>query len=149
MLICKAQTTRHVLIEVTRAIELGSVSRSVERVAVVFDARYKHCSKEVCVNGGVELKAACADEAREDVALCLFASTATGLNLLGSGPDVGRSTPPPAAKKVKLSKLCQRRVACLHAAPLALGVLLKAMEEAVRTCSTKTFSEERRWQFTT
>lgn len=49
---------RQVFISVMGGQECGSVSSSVARVALVPDRRYKHCSKDASLHGGVGLKAA-------------------------------------------------------------------------------------------
>lgn len=61
--------------DVMRLQELGSVSRSVEHVVLVFSPWLKHCSK----NRGVELKVACADRFKEGVQ-CLLVGVAPALN---------------------------------------------------------------------
>lgn len=117
-LTAETQTTRTVLIDTMAKKELGSVSISVEGIALLLDPRYKHCSDEVCRNGGAALKLACMGEINAGIA-DFFVSTTKPVSVLKSPRcevDDGSRTPAPAAKKVRLSRLHQRRVDRLQAA---------------------------------
>lgn len=130
MLIREAQRTRQVLIDLMEIKYLGSVSNTVERVVSVLGPRYKRCSQDVHVGGRAEFKAASVDQVKKGAA-CLFVSTVSALNSTGSGPNGEIITPPPAAKKAKLSTLGQgcRLVPMLQP---AVGILLEAVGEAAR-----------------